>query len=220
MFRTMKKSLLVIMIRPAKSVIKGHKDEKWIVTTWNNCLYVLCIKRAKKLVPNKICELTHTGAHIHMYILCSIFDIRDNWWWWRLIVHEMPSNSMWKYISNKYYMAHRQFTVISTWSGRTLSSTRTLYELIYESTRYQYILIGISEMRWKDHVETYTDDGHRVYYNRSADKHEHDVGFIANSSVTNSVMGCQAVSSRIITITSICTYLRLTLQLQLPNVSS
>ena len=44
-----------------------------------------------------------------------------------------------------------------------------------------------------------------VYYSGSVDNHEHGVGFIINSTVTNSVMGCQAVSSRIIT-----TYLKAT----------
>ena len=48
--------------------------------------------------------------------------------------------------------------------------------------------------------ERSTDDGNRVYYSGLAEKHEHCVEFIFHSTVTNSVMGCQTVSSRIITI--------------------
>ena len=42
-------------------------------------------------------------------------------------------------------------------------------------------------MRWKDNGEGFTDDGHRVYYSGSPDKHEHGIGFIINSTVLSTV---------------------------------
>ena len=39
-----------------------------------------------------------------------------------------------------------------------------------------------------------------MFYSGSADTHEHGVRFIVNNTITNSVIGCQAVSSRIIAI--------------------
>ena len=81
-----------------------------------------------------------------------------------------------------------------------LSAAGKLYELINELKKYKWTIIGISKLRWNDSGERSTDDGHIVYYNESADKHKHGVGFIVNSTVTNSVMGCQSFSSRIITI--------------------
>ena len=101
---------------------------------------------------------------------------------------------------NQTGMRIRNNTVIGTWNVRTLSATGKLYELVHELKRYQWQIIGISEMRWKDNGELRTEDGHKVYYSGPTDKHEHGVGFIINNMITNTVMGCQAVSSRIITI--------------------
>ena len=85
----------------------------------------------------------------------------------------------------------RNNTAIGTWNVRILSATGKLYELIYEFKRYQWMIIGISEMRCNDDGEKSIDDGHIVYYSGSADKHEHGVGFIVNSTVTNNVMGAK-----------------------------
>ena len=45
-----------------------------------------------------------------------------------------------------------------------------------------------NEKRWKDNGEVSTDDGHIMYYSGSSGKHEYGVGFIVNSTVTNSVI--------------------------------
>ena len=50
------------------------------------------------------------------------------------------------------------------------------------------MIIGISEMKWKDDGERSTDYGHKVYYSGPAGKHEHSFGFIVNSTVSNSGM--------------------------------
>ena len=73
----------------------------------------------------------------------------------------------------------------------TLSATEMLYDLIYELNRYQWLIIGKGEMRWKDNGERAICDGYRLFYSRSADTHEHGVGFIVNSTVTNSVTAKQ-----------------------------
>ena len=95
-----------------------------------------------------------------------------------------------------------------------------LYELIYKLKLYQRMIIGINKMRWKDDDERSTADGHRVYYSRSADKHEHGVGLIVNSTVSNSVMECQAVSTRIIIIRLKATLFNVTIiQVYAPDYS-
>ena len=48
-------------------------------------------------------------------------------------------------------------TVIDIWNVRTLSATAKLYELIYELNIYQWMIIGISEMRWKGDGERSSD---------------------------------------------------------------
>ena len=63
---------------------------------------------------------------------------------------------------NKTGMRIRDNTVIGTWNVRTLSATGKLYELVHELKRYQWQIIGISEMRWKDYGELrymYTEIG-------------------------------------------------------------
>ena len=55
----------------------------------------------------------------------------------------------------------RDNTVIGTWNLRTQPQLHEL--IIYELEIYQLMIIGISEMRWKDNGEWSTDDGHRVY---------------------------------------------------------
>ena len=59
------------------------------------------------------------------------------------------------------------------------------------------MIIGIREMRCKDNGQRSTDDGHRVYHSRSADKHEGCIGFMVNNTVTNSVMGLLFYTNKI-----------------------
>ena len=53
-------------------------------------------------------------------------------------------------------------------------------------------------MRWTLISEMSTAEGYRVYYNGPEDKHEQEVGIIVKKMITHSVLGCQAISSRII----------------------
>ena len=89
--------------------------------------------------------------------------------------------------------------VIRTWNVRTLSMEGKIEELVHEMNRYQWNILGICEMRWKHAGETTTVEGHKVYYSGKQDAHE-GVGFLVHKAISNSVLGCQPVSSRIITI--------------------
>ena len=45
-----------------------------------------------------------------------------------------------------------------------------------------------------------TDDGHKVYCSGEEGKHEYGVGFLVHKDVVGAVLGCQPVSSRLISI--------------------
>ena len=77
---------------------------------------------------------------------------------------------------------------------------RETSKLTHEMDRYRWNILGLCEMRWKNFGETTTEDGHKVFFSRKEDKHEHGVGFLVHKDIVNTVMGCRPVSSRLITI--------------------
>ena len=60
--------------------------------------------------------------------------------------------------------------------------------------------MGLCEMRWENFGEMSTDDGHKVYFSGEEGKHEYGVGFLVHKDVVSAVLGCQPVSSRLISI--------------------
>ena len=60
--------------------------------------------------------------------------------------------------------------------------------------------MGLCELRWKNFGEMSTDDGHKVYFSGEEGKHEYGVGFLLHKDVVGAVLGCQPVSSRLISI--------------------
>ena len=66
--------------------------------------------------------------------------------------------------------------------------------------RYRWNILGLCEMRLKNFGETTTDEGHKVFFSRNEDKHEHGTEFLIHKDIVNTVMGCHSVSSRLITI--------------------
>ena len=60
--------------------------------------------------------------------------------------------------------------------------------------------MGLCEMRWKNFGEMSTDDGHKVYFSGEEGKHEYGVGFLVHKDVVGAVLGCQPVSSTLISI--------------------
>ena len=89
---------------------------------------------------------------------------------------------------------------IGTWNVRTLNATGKVKELIYEMTRYNWHVIGLCEVRWKDFGETTTEEGHKIYNSGKEKKHEHGVGFLIHKTIMGSVFGCRPISSRFISL--------------------
>ena len=97
-------------------------------------------------------------------------------------------------------MRSRDNTIIATWKVRTLSQVGKLKELTHEMENYNWHILGMCETRWKNSGEVQTDEGHNFYYNGEDDRHANGVGFLVNKSIKSAVLGCQPISSRIITI--------------------
>ena len=89
---------------------------------------------------------------------------------------------------------------IGTWNVRTLRPPGKLEELTHEMRRYRWSVLGLCEVRWKNSGETTTHDGHKLYFSGKEDRHENGVGFLVHKDTVNTVMGCQPISSRLITI--------------------
>ena len=89
---------------------------------------------------------------------------------------------------------------IGTWNVRTLRPPGKLEELTHEMRRYRWNVLGLCEVRWKNSGETATQDGHKLYFSGKEDRHENGVGFLVHKDTVNTVMGCQPISSRLITI--------------------
>ena len=91
-------------------------------------------------------------------------------------------------------------TVIGTWNVRTLYACGKVKELTHELSKYQWDILGLSEMRWTGSGVTTTEEGHKVWYSGDEEKHQHGVGFIVNKDQVNSVISCRPVNSRIISL--------------------
>ena len=89
---------------------------------------------------------------------------------------------------------------IGTWNVRTLRTPGKLEELTHEMSSYRWSVLGLCEVRWKNFGETTTQEGHKQYFSGKEDIHENGVGFLIRKDTMNAVMGCQQVSSRLITI--------------------
>ena len=94
----------------------------------------------------------------------------------------------------------RNNITIGTWNVRTLHAVGKMEALEHEMERYHWNILGLSETRWKNQVETTTNAGHMFYYSGKDGRHEHGVGVLMHKDTVNSVMGCRPVSSRIIAI--------------------
>ena len=95
----------------------------------------------------------------------------------------------------------RNNITIGTWNDvGTLRPAGKLEELTHEMNRYHWNILGLSEVRWKNIGETPTQEGHKLYFSGSEDRHEHGVGFLVHKDAVNTVMGCRPVSSRLISI--------------------
>ena len=91
-------------------------------------------------------------------------------------------------------------TTIGTWNVRTLHRCGKVEELEHELRRYQWQVIGLSEMRWTGIGETMTEDGHKIWFSGHETRHEQGVGFIVRKEAIGCVKSCMPVSSRIIAL--------------------
>ena len=73
---------------------------------------------------------------------------------------------------------------------RTLRPAGKLEQLTHAMSRYQWNIVGLCEMRWKNFGEMSTDDGHKVYFSGEEGKHEYGVGFLVHKDVVGAVLGC------------------------------
>ena len=64
----------------------------------------------------------------------------------------------------------------------------------------QWNILGLCEVHWKNFGETSTPEGHKLFFSGCEDRHEHGVGFLIHKDTVNAIMGCQPVSSRLISI--------------------
>ena len=83
---------------------------------------------------------------------------------------------------------------------RTLRPAGKLEQLTHAMSRYHWNIVGLCEMRWKNFSEMSADDGHKVNFSGQEGKHEYGVGFLVHTDVVGAVLGCQPVSSRLISI--------------------
>ena len=81
---------------------------------------------------------------------------------------------------------------------RTLRPAGKLEEPTHEMDRYHWSILGLCEMRWKNFGEMSSDDRPKVYFSGEEDRHEYGVGFPVHKEMVSAVLGCQPVSSRLI----------------------
>ena len=93
----------------------------------------------------------------------------------------------------------RDNITIGTWNTRTLRAAEKLQEPTHQMNRYRWNILGLCEMRWKNFGKTTTEEGHKVFFSKKEDKHEHGIGFLVHKDIMNTVIGCRLVSSRPIT---------------------
>ena len=94
----------------------------------------------------------------------------------------------------------RENIAVGTWNVRTLRPAGKLEQLTHAISRYHWNIVGLCEMHWKNFGEISTDDGHKVYFSGEEGKHEYGVGFLVHKNIVGAVLGCQPVSSRLISI--------------------
>ena len=89
----------------------------------------------------------------------------------------------------RYQIHAREDITIGTWNVRTLKYIGKLKEPIYEMERYHWNILGPWDVCWEDFGEASTDEGHKIYFSRKEDRHEHCVGFLIHKYTMNSMMG-------------------------------
>ena len=100
----------------------------------------------------------------------------------------------------KTHLRARDKLVIGTWNVETLWRDGRLEELCHELKHYKWNVIGLSEVRKKALGEVISDEGHKLFYCGRDDRHVlvHGVGFLVHKDTAKSILGCNFISSRLI----------------------
>ena len=83
---------------------------------------------------------------------------------------------------------------------KTLRPAGKLHQLTHAKGRYQWNIVGLCEMRWKNFGEMSTNDGHMVYFSGKENRHESGDGFLVHKDIASAVLGLRPVSSKLILI--------------------
>ena len=74
---------------------------------------------------------------------------------------------------------------IGTWKVRSLRAAGKVEELTHEMKRYQWNILGLCEVRWKNFGETSTPEGHKLIFSGREDRHEHGAEFLIHKDTVN-----------------------------------
>ena len=69
----------------------------------------------------------------------------------------------------------RNNITIGTWNVRSLRAAGKVEKLTHEMKRYQWNILGLCEVRWKNFGETSTPEGHKLFFSSREDRHEHGI---------------------------------------------
>ena len=94
----------------------------------------------------------------------------------------------------------RNNITVGTWNVRSLRAAGKVEELTHEMKRYQWNILGLCEVRWKNFSETSTPEGRKLFFSGREHRYERGVGFLIHKDTVNAIMGCRPVSGRLITI--------------------
>ncbi|XP_070187683.1 uncharacterized protein [Littorina saxatilis] len=89
---------------------------------------------------------------------------------------------------------------VATWNMRSVRQDEELKKLVHEMESFPWHVIGLCDMKWKNFGEVEVDKGHKLYYSGNDQIYGNGVGFLVNNNIKNSVLGCNPISSSIITI--------------------
>ena len=74
--------------------------------------------------------------------------------------------------------ASRSNIIFGTWNVRTLRMAGKFEELTYQTRRYGWNILGLSDVWWKNFDETSTLEGHKWYFSGKEENHEQVGNFL------------------------------------------
>ena len=86
------------------------------------------------------------------------------------------------------------------WNARSLHACGKGHELTHELKCYRWDILGLAEVRWTGSGETTTDAGHKIWYYGEDSKHQYGVTFTVGKEAVGSIINCNPISSKLISI--------------------